>query len=87
MKSLLIYCFILLLKFTSCNTDSQNQDLIDSIETRMEELIMQNDLPGMALSIIYSEGKQINCSAGYADIERGILVGPGALVKHMPLLF
>ena len=76
MRKLPIYCFILLLKFTSCSADSQSQDLKDSIETRMEELIMQNDLPGMSFSIIYAGDKQIKCSAGYADIEKEILLSP-----------
>lgn len=74
MKRIPIFCLITLMLFLSCTRELKSQQISDSIENRLEELLAQNELPGMNFSIIYPEGDQIACSAGYADTEAEVLL-------------
>ena len=74
MRTTPIYYFIVCMLLTACHTGSQSQILKESIENRMEELVVQNGLPGMNFSMIFPDGRQIDCSAGYADTAKKVLL-------------
>jgi D-alanyl-D-alanine carboxypeptidase len=74
MKNTLVFSGIILLLLTYCSTNSESQALKESFENRLEELVLQNDLPGINFSIIYPDGDQFDCSAGFADTEKEILL-------------
>ena len=74
MKRLAVISCVALILSVSYNAYGQSQAVKESIENRLEELVEQNSLPGMRFSIIYPEGDQIDCAAGFADSEKGILL-------------
>ena len=74
MKKIFVYAAVTLLILLSCNHLCSSQTLKASYEERLEALVLKNELPGMRFSIIYPEGDQIDCAAGFADTEKGVLL-------------
>ena len=74
MKRIPIFWLITFALFISSSREGRSQQIKDSIEHRLDELVAQNELPGMNFSIIYASGDQIDCSAGYADTEKKVLL-------------
>jgi len=76
MKRIAVFCILILMLFASCIRDGRSQLIKESVEHRMAELVDQFELPGMNFSIIYPEGDQLDCSAGFADTDKKILLDP-----------
>ena len=56
--------------------DSSGKQLPSNIEKNItntiDQVVKENNIPGLNLSILFKDGKQINCSSGYADLENKI---------------
>lgn len=69
-----IRLLIILLLCLPCTREGRAQQILDSIEKRLEALVTENELPGMNFSIINASGDQLDCSAGHADTEKKVLL-------------
>lgn len=65
-KIILILIFPLL--YLACNSAEKDKNNSE-IERIANELVAENNIPGLNLSIVYKDGKQQNYSFGYADIQ------------------
>lgn len=68
-KTIFMYCSLIFLIGFTADTFAQ-----DPVTHRMNQLIMKNDVPGLKFSVIDSDGTQENYYAGYADLERKVLM-------------
>ena len=62
----LLAVLLILVVLHSCN---KKQSCNDQIAASIDQLVTENNIPGLNLSIIYADGKQENYSAGLADVE------------------
>ena len=69
-----IFWITTLVLFMFCTREGRSQQIRDSIENKLAELVVQHELPGMNFSIIYANGDQMDRSAGFADTERKVLL-------------
>lgn len=53
----------------ACQNTSTSYIADEIVEKRLNQLIEENNIPGINFSIIYGDGMQKNYSAGYADME------------------
>lgn len=70
-NSLLVFIYLIFLAGCKTNalvTTNTNQVITDKIN----DLIQQNDLPGLNFSIVYENGQTENYSAGFSDIDQQI---------------
>ncbi|NOQ26692.1 MAG: serine hydrolase [Bacteroidales bacterium] len=67
----LILILILPLLFTACNSVKKGNNNSE-IERIANELVVENNIPGLNLSIIYKDGEQQNYSFAYADVQNKI---------------
>ena len=68
MKTSFIFSLFIFLMFLSCQSP---QDVTDKKITQcINQLVEENQIPGLNLSIIQKDGKQFNYSSGFADVEK-----------------
>ena len=48
----------------------------DKVQTKMDSLVEATQIPGINFSIIYSDGNQVDYSAGFAHMKNGIPLSP-----------
>lgn len=65
--------FVILLCQSGCISQNKKQDpSSETIQLRIDQLLAENEVPGINLSIIFENGKQENFSSGLANVEKGI---------------
>lgn len=74
MKRLIFITFLLQVISVSCvNNPDQSKS---GINETIRQLVDENGIPGINFSVIYSNGRQENFSAGYADIDNRVKMQP-----------
>ena len=65
---------IILLHITGCLSTVDNQQNIakERIQSTLDSLVLDNDIPGLNFSIIYMDGIQENYSSGFANVKKQI---------------
>jgi len=72
-KTITISVVILFCLFGCNSSDKQfNSEIHENITNTIDQLVKDNNIPGLNLSIIFKNGKQENYSSGYADKENKI---------------
>jgi D-alanyl-D-alanine carboxypeptidase len=70
----IIFSAIILFYLCGCNGSNPQPDFVlqGKITNTIDQLVKDNNIPGLNVSIVFKDGKQINCSSGYADVENKI---------------
>lgn len=77
MNRIPLYLPILLILLTACQSDKQSKALQAGLEAKMADLVERNDIPGLNFSLIHPDGRQLDLSAGYADLENELQLETG----------
>jgi D-alanyl-D-alanine carboxypeptidase len=74
MKKTIVISATILICLIGCNGSNPQPDfeLQGKITNTIDQLVKDNNIPGLNVSIVFKDGKQINCSSGYADMENKI---------------
>lgn len=74
MKNHFLIFSILTFLFISCSPTKSivKERLNEAVQTKIEHLVKENELPGLNFSVIYANGQQENYSSGFSDVENQI---------------
>jgi D-alanyl-D-alanine carboxypeptidase len=75
MKIIYYACMIMVIVAFGCNSSNNGDNELTIIKT-IEDLVVENELPGLNLSIIYDDGQQENYAYGYADVAKKTKMTP-----------
>ena len=69
-KTIILSVVILLCLFGCGSSNKQVKSEVDeNITNTIDQLVIDNNIPSLNLSIIFKDGKQENYSSGYTDVE------------------
>lgn len=65
-----------LMFFVSCTTPSGKEMLFSDIQQKLDSITITKIVPGVTLSVRYSDNSEVSWASGYADVENNIAMKP-----------